>query len=60
MAMNIVSMVVPRIDLMTQTSWLIYPDAPNEIGYAFVLIQGVVYCALLITAALVDLRRRQF
>jgi hypothetical protein len=58
--MNIVSMIVPRIDLMTQTTWLVYPDAQGEIGFAFIAIQGVIYTGLLICAALIDLRRRQF
>lgn len=58
--MNIVSMVVPRIDLMTQTSWLIYPDAGGDVGFVFVAIQGIIYSGLLVCAALIDLRRRQF
>lgn len=57
--MNIVSMVVPRLDLMAQTSWLIYPDRIST-GYGFIVLQGVLYTGLLVTAALVDLRRRQF
>lgn len=58
--MNIVSMVVPRLDLMAQSSWLVYPDAGREIGYGFVLAQGILYSGLLIVAAMIDLRRRQF
>lgn len=59
-AMNIISMIVPRIDLMTQTSWLVYPDTDGGVGFSFVAIQGVIYSGLLICAALVDLRHRQF
>lgn len=58
--MNGVSMVVPRLDLMGQTTWLVYPDMLRDFGYGFVLIQGVVYSALLICAALIDLKKRQF
>jgi hypothetical protein len=58
--MNIVSMVIPRLDLMAQSSWLIYSDAVQEIGYGFVLMQGFLYSALLTGAAIIDLRRRQF
>jgi hypothetical protein len=57
--MKAVSMVVPRLDLMAQTSWLIYPNLA-QISYGFIAIQGVAYVALLIVAALIDLRRRQF
>lgn len=58
--MDVVSMVVPRLDLMAQTAWLVYPNGGHNVGYAFILAQGVFYCGLLICAALIDLRRRQF
>lgn len=58
--MNVVAMVVPRLDLMGQTSWLVYPDSIGDVGFGFILMQGALYTALLICAALVDLRRRQF
>lgn len=58
--MNVVSMVVPRLDLMAQTTWLVYPDGGHNVGFSFILAQGVFYCGLLICAALIDLRRRQF
>lgn len=58
--MEIVSMVVPRLDLMAQTSWLVYPEVKPGIGYLFSVFQGVLYSALVICSALVDLRRRQF
>ncbi len=57
--MQIVSVFMPRLDLMAQTSWLLYgPDA--SVNLAFVLGQGAVYTALIVLAALVDLRFRQF
>lgn len=58
--MDVVSMVIPRFDLLAQTSWLIYPDLPVSVGYGFIAMQGAVYGALLIVAAVIDLRRRQF
>lgn len=59
-AMDAISMVVPRLDLMAQTSWLVYPDTATGIGYGFILAQAAVYVALLVCAAVIDLRRRQF
>lgn len=59
-AMNLISMVVPRLDLLAQTSWIIYPDSITGVGYGFVIAQGIFYAGLLIVAALVDLRHRQF
>lgn len=58
--MNMVSMVVPRLDLMAQTTWLIYPDSIGEVNFTFVIFQGLIYTGLIICAALIDLRRRQF
>lgn len=58
--MQMISMVVPRLDLLAQTSWLIYPTAERMVGYGFVAVQGVLYTVLLVVAALIDLRRRQF
>lgn len=56
--MHTISLIVPRLDLMAQTTWLIY--GPEAITYSFILIQGVAYTALVILATLVDLVRRQF
>lgn len=58
--MEVVSMIVPRLDLMAQTAWLVYPHGGHNVGYAFIAAQGIFYCGLLISAALIDLRRRQF
>ncbi len=57
--MKTVALIVPRLDLMGQTSWLLY-GIDGGIGVLFVLMQGVIYSALLMCAALVDLTRRQF
>ncbi len=58
-AMEIISLIVPRLDLLAQSGWLIYGPGP-EIGFGFILAQGLIYSGLLLTAALVDLARRQF
>lgn len=54
-----ISMVMPRLDLMAQTSWLLY-GVGDGAGLSFVLAQGAAYTALIVLAALVDLRFRQF
>lgn len=53
-----VSMLMPRMDLMTQTSWLVY--GAEGLSYGFLLFQGLIYCGVLITASYIDLLRRQF
>lgn len=54
-----ISLVIPRLDLMAQTTWLLYGPG-DGVGALFILGQCIVFSILLITAALVDLVRRQF
>lgn len=56
--MKFVSLIIPRLDLFAQTSWLLY--GPDKVTILFILAQGIIFSALLVTAALVDLVRRQF
>lgn len=54
-----VSTLIPRLDLMTQTSWLIYgPESVKD--YLFIPVQVGLFLFLILLAALVDLKRRQF
>jgi len=58
-AMQMVSVVTPRLDLMGQTSWLVYgPD--QQIGFIYVVIQGCVFTCLVLLASLLDLMHRKF
>jgi len=57
--MNAVSIVTPRLDLIGQTSWLIY-GPQGDVGLGFLAIQGVIFCVLVLSAALIDLTRKQF
>ena len=59
MVVESISMFMPRLDLMGQTSWLIY-DGAGDINLQFILLQGLVFTGLIITASLFDLVRRQF
>jgi hypothetical protein len=59
-AMKTVSVIAPRLDLMAQSSWLIYGPGGDAINPGYVFMQGVIYSLLLIVAALVDMVRRQF
>lgn len=51
------ALVVPRLDLFAQTQWLVYGPAGHLIAPA---IQGLVFLALVLSAAVFDLTRRQF
>jgi ABC-type transport system involved in multi-copper enzyme maturation permease subunit len=54
-----IAMIIPRLDLLAQTSWLIYGGGVFA-DWIFVLIQGVVFVGLIGIATTIDLRRRQF
>lgn len=56
---KMVSMLVPRLDLMTQTSWLLY-GVESLRDYWLIIVQAVFFLFLILMAALIDLRRRQF
>lgn len=56
---QVISIFVPRLDLIGQTSWLIY-GANDGVGLGFILLQGIFYSGLLLLAAMIDLVRRQF
>lgn len=59
LAVQMVSAVTPRLDLMGQTSWLIY--GPEQgISYLFIFAQGIVFSFLILIASMLDLMRRQF
>ena len=51
-------LILPRLDLLTQTSWLIY--GAEDIGLSFILMQGFFYTGVVLSAALLDMRYRQF
>ncbi len=57
--MNLVSVFIPRLDLMGQTSWLLYGTG-GAVNFPFLFMQGAVFCGLVLAAAYYDLSRRQF
>lgn len=57
--LKVISVFVPRLDLMAQSAWLVYgPD--DTAGFVFMLGQGAVFTMLIILATCVDLVRRKF
>lgn len=55
----LLSVVFPRLDLMAQTSWLIYGGGQFS-DWIFVMAQGLAFLSLISVATWIDLRRRQF
>lgn len=58
MALQIVSVITPRLDLLGQSSWLLYGVNSGDIFFAFV--QVFSFSLLVVSAACLDFSRRQF
>ena len=58
-AIDAIAFLLPGLDRMTQTGWLIY-SAPTQAEIMAVLAQTAVYVLLLCGAALFDLQRKNF
>lgn len=57
--MQAISVVLPRLDLMAQSSWLVY-GVESGVGVPFIILQLMTFATLIFTAALIDLVRRDF
>lgn len=57
--MEVISIFIPRLDLMGQTKWILY-NVPADISLGFVLAQAGVFTALVVGATCLDMHRRQF
>lgn len=57
--MQVVSVLMPRLDLMGQSGWLVY-GAGDSVTVLFIVFQGVFFSGLVLGAALLDLAKRQF
>jgi ABC-type transport system involved in multi-copper enzyme maturation permease subunit len=56
---NFISMFIPRLDLLTQTSWLVY--GVNDVQQSLISIaHGLACIPVLLFAAIFDLIRREF
>lgn len=56
---DLISLLLPRLDLFTQTRWLVY--GPGEVDSLYILLgQALLYIPLLLGAAMFDLRRKKF
>ncbi|MAZ76030.1 MAG: hypothetical protein CMH31_01865 [Micavibrio sp.] len=58
--MLVISAIIPRLDLMGQSSWLLYGAKEGAISYTFIVLQMLVFSFLVLAAAMVDLKRKQF
>lgn len=56
--MSFVSMLIPRLDMLGQSSWLVYGLADTDLTRIF--LQMIVFTCLILSAAYLDLKRRQF
>ena len=59
MAMQMVSVISPRLDLLGQSSWLIY-GVQDGYSLLYALCQGAFYSVLVLLAASLDFVKREF
>jgi len=52
-------LVIPRLDLMTQTNWLVYGFDPAA-NVTLVLLQAILFICFALIASAFDLRQKQF
>jgi hypothetical protein len=57
--LEVISVMVPRLDMFTQSDWLVY-GMPMLGGWWHVIVQAAIFTPLLLMAAMVDFRRREF
>lgn len=57
--MEHLAIVVPRLDFFAKTEWLVYGVADRADMHLFVL-QAVIFIPLLLSATVIDFRRKQF
>ena len=57
--MFIISVIIPRFDLLAQSAWLLYP-IPDDINLPLIFGQGVIFMGLIVSAAYMDLNKKQF
>lgn len=59
MAIELLAIVVPRMDLFTESNWLLYGIKQSHDAYLFA-VQAGIFIPLLLTAAIIDFKRKQF
>jgi hypothetical protein len=55
----LIGFVMPRLDLFGQTWWLNH-GLPTDTPLVLIVLQAIVYTALLIAATVFDFQKRQF
>ncbi len=59
-AIQLISSIMPRLDLFGQTSWLVYGAPETGISIGFIVFQTLLFTIIVIFAALLDLKWREF
>jgi hypothetical protein len=54
-----ISMLVPRLDMFSKSEWLVY-GGDTLAGWQWVPLQAVIFIPLLLLAAIIDFRRKEF
>ncbi len=57
--LKFLSIIFPRLDLFTQSKWLIYGTGDGVV-MKIILLQGLIYIPLLIFMSFIDVKRKEF
>lgn len=55
-----ITMILPRFDLIVQSSWLVYGTAESYLSYPLMFASMAAFSALIIFATIIDLKRKEF
>jgi hypothetical protein len=58
--LKIISMFIPRFDLMAQTSWLLYGVQNALENYGFIVAQALLFTGMVMVATIIDFVKKQF
>jgi hypothetical protein len=58
-ALGLIALVLPRLDLVSQTAWVIY-GVNDLVSYLWIVIYGVIFICLILSMACYDFNKRQF
>jgi ABC-type transport system involved in multi-copper enzyme maturation permease subunit len=57
--LTVVSAILPRLDFFSKTEWLVY-GMSSSLEWRLFLAQAVIFIPLLLLAAIIDFKRKQF
>lgn len=58
--MELISVILPRLDLIVQSQWLLYGVEDVWTKFSYAVVVAVIFSFFIILAAIIDLKRKEF